>query len=180
MQGRGLVQFLSVILGLVCLYYCWNTWACSQVEKDAASYAQNKHSDAISSGINPDSVNLLVRISKNFYLDSMTKSDESIFLGQTYKQCRETKLNMGLDLQGGMSLTLQVSLIDVIKTLSNNSRSKELSLTIDGQIQEVISSKIRVLVKKSNRYAYLIKFKESDYFKTLRNKMAWKGNMRSK
>ena len=85
MQGRGLVQFLSVILGLVCLYYCWNTWECSQVEKDAVSYAQNKHAEAISSSINPDSVNVLVRSSKNFYMDSMTKSDETIFLNQTYK-----------------------------------------------------------------------------------------------
>ena len=69
---------------------------------------------------------------------------------------------------------------EVLEVTFENSRSKELSLTIDGQIQKVISSKIRVLVEKSNCSAYLVKFKESDYFKTLRNKMAWKGNMRSK
>ena len=69
---------------------------------------------------------------------------------------------------------------EVLEVTFENSRSKELSLTIDGQVQEVISSKTRLLVRKSNRSAYLVKFKESDYFKTLRNKMAWKGNMRSK
>jgi len=68
----------------------------------------------------------------------------------------------------------------VIEVTFEDSGNKELSLTIDGQIQEIISNRMRVLIKKSSYFAYLVKFKEHDYFKTLRNKMSWKGNMRSK
>ncbi len=69
---------------------------------------------------------------------------------------------------------------EIISVTFENSMNKDLSLTIDGQIQEVISNNISVLVKKSIYSSYLVKFKEYDYFKTLRNKMSWKGNMRLK
>ena len=134
MQGRGLIKFLSIVLGLVCMYYVVNTYLCSQVEKEAVSFAENKYSEALKDGKNLDSVRLLIKGAKHFYLDSM--ANEKIYLGpisffgNTYKQCRETKLNLGLDLQGGMSLTLQVSLVDVIKTLSNDARSTALNKAI--------------------------------------------------
>ena len=73
-----------------------------------------------------------------------------------------------------------ISSDETIELTFENSRNKELSLTVDGQIQEAISNKIKVIVKKSDHFAYLIKFKDYDYFKTLRNKMFWKGNIRSK
>ena len=73
-----------------------------------------------------------------------------------------------------------ISADKAIDVTFDNSMNKDLSLTIDGQIQEVISNNINVFVKKSIYSAYLIKFQEYDYFKTLRNKMSWKGNMRLK
>ena len=69
---------------------------------------------------------------------------------------------------------------DIIDITFEDTGNKQLSLTIDGQIQEIISNTSKVLVRKSDYAAYLIKFKEDDYFQTLRNKMSWKGNMRLK
>jgi len=57
---------------------------------------------------------------------------------------------------------------------------KKLSLTVDGQIQEIISSQSKIAIKKSNYSAYLVKFKDHNYFKTLRKKMSWRGNLRIK
>jgi len=125
MQAKGLVKILSITLAIVSFYYLINTWYCSDIENDAQSYAEAKYANDMLDPVNRDSILKLIKSTKYFYLDSMT--NEEIFLGRTYKQCRETKLNLGLDLQGGMSLTLQVSLVDVIKRLSNNARSPELN-----------------------------------------------------
>ena len=73
-----------------------------------------------------------------------------------------------------------ISSDETIEFSFEGSRNKKLSLTIDGQIQESISNGIKVLVKESSHVAYLVKFKDDDYFQTLRNKMSWKGNMRLK
>ena len=128
MQAKGLVKLLSITLAIVSCYYLINTWYCSNVENEAQAYAEAKYANELSDPAKKDSIFKLIKSTKYFYLDSMT--NEPLFMGRTYKQCRETKLNLGLDLQGGMSLTLQVSLIDVIKRLSNNSRSPVLNNVI--------------------------------------------------
>ena len=51
---------------------------------------------------------------------------------------------------------------------------------MDGQIQKVIGSDSKILLKKSRHHAHLIKFNKYDYFSTLRDKMYWKGNLRIK
>ncbi|MGZ3919956.1 MAG: protein translocase subunit SecDF, partial [Bacteroidia bacterium] len=37
-----------------------------------------------------------------------------------YEECKKNELNLGLDLRGGMNVTLEVSVMDIIKNLSNN------------------------------------------------------------
>ena len=70
--------------------------------------------------------------------------------------------------------------LDIIDVNFDNSEKKKLSLTVDGQIQEIINSDSEILVKKSKHSAHLIKFNKYDYFQTLRDKMYWKGNLRIK
>ena len=53
------------------------------------------------------------------YLDSV--SSDVLYFGYTYKQCKEQELNLGLDLKGGMNVTLEVSVGDILKILANNS-----------------------------------------------------------
>ena len=55
-----------------------------------------------------------------------------------------------------------------------------LSLNVDGQIQESISRKSKIIIEKSQYTSKIIKFNDYDYYKTLRNKMNWKGNLRFK
>ena len=69
---------------------------------------------------------------------------------------------------------------DIIEIDFDNSENKKLSLTVDGQIQKVIGSDSKILLKKSRHHAHLIKFNKYDYFSTLRDKMYWKGNLRIK
>lgn len=61
---------------------------------------------------------------KAFYTDKYLKdnSNEVIYpvLGKTYQECKESEINLGLDLKGGMSVTLEVSIPDLIVNLSDN------------------------------------------------------------
>ena len=61
-----------------------------------------------------------------------------------------------------------------------DSKDHLLSLNIDGQIQEMIEGDSKVGIKKSQYASKIIKFTDHDYYKTLRSKMNWKGNLRFK
>ena len=37
-----------------------------------------------------------------------------------YRECKERELNLGLDLKGGMNVTMEVSVVDIIKSMSGN------------------------------------------------------------
>ncbi|MBT6005383.1 MAG: protein translocase subunit SecDF, partial [Prolixibacteraceae bacterium] len=59
-----------------------------------------------------------------FYLDSISGEEVYNFLGLkqfTYKDVKELEMNLGLDLKGGMNVTLEVEVIDLIKAMSNYS-----------------------------------------------------------
>ena len=100
MQNKGLVRVFAICLALVCIYYLSFTFATGKVKKDAAAYGQG---DAQL---------------EHVYLDSMAQ--EKIYLGNTYKDCQEKELNLGLDLKGGMNVILELSIPDVLKALSGN------------------------------------------------------------
>ena len=65
-------------------------------------------------------------------------------------------------------------------TFESDKVNKDLSMTIDGQIQESIDSNSMIFIKKSKHYASMIKFNEDNYYSTLRKKMNWKGDLRYK
>jgi len=100
MQNKGLVRIFAICLALVCVYYLSFTFATNKVGKNAKEYAQGNEQ--------------LERV----YLDSM--AHEKIYLGNTYKDCQEKELNLGLDLKGGMNVILELSIPDVLKALSGN------------------------------------------------------------
>jgi len=128
MQGKGIIQFFTAALILVCIYQLSFTWVVKNAESNALEFAKesiNTEPDAsvVNKGAYLDSVNNVIVQRKRTYLDSI--SNEVIYnLGIvefTYQQCKDQQLNLGLDLQGGMSVVLQVSVEDIIKGMSNYS-----------------------------------------------------------
>ena len=76
---------------------------------------------------------------------------------------------------------LIISSEEMIKvTFEKSLFNKKISLTADGQKQEVINHDSEVIISKSNHIAKIIKFQDEGYYSTLRNKMNWKGNLRYK
>ena len=98
MQNKGLVRLLAVCLALVCAFYLSFSFVTSHYDKKAKEYAAG---DAAK---------------EYFYLDSIAA--QKVWFGYTLKQCREKEINLGLDLKGGMNVTMEVSVPDILRALS--------------------------------------------------------------
>ncbi|EMR01113.1 protein translocase subunit SecDF [Cesiribacter andamanensis] len=119
MNNKGLVVVLTVVVTLLCLYYLSFTFVSRQVQKDATAYA------TLADG----SVSYA---RKQAYLDSVWHEPVYNFLGMeyTYKDVKNTELNLGLDLQGGMNVTLEVSPVEVIRGMAGNVEDPALQAAI--------------------------------------------------
>ncbi len=119
MQAKGLVKFFTIALVLVCLYQLSFTFFASRVNNKAKDFALQ------TVGVDASDQNYDYHLDKQkrFYLDSVANKDV-VNLGvtsYTYNECKEKQINLGLDLQGGMSVTMQIALEDLIKSMANNS-----------------------------------------------------------
>ena len=98
MQNKGLVITLAACLALVSSFYLSFSFVTKYYDNKAVEYAQG---DA----------------AKEYqYLDSI--AGEKVWFGYTLKECREKEINLGLDLKGGMNVTMEVSVPDIIRALS--------------------------------------------------------------
>jgi SecD/SecF fusion protein len=107
MQNKGLIKFFAIIFALVSIYQLSFTFVSSKIKNDAQSIANG----------NPEK--------EARYLDSIGK--EKVFnLGFadfTFDEVKDKQINKGLDLEGGINVILQISVKDILKGLSNNSKN---------------------------------------------------------
>ena len=111
MQNKGAIRFVAIALVLVCLYQLFFTVVTTREEKKATAFATEADG----------SMNL---VKYNNYIDSLSSTPVYNFFflkNFTYRECKEREINLGLDLKGGMNVILEVSVVDVIKSLSNYS-----------------------------------------------------------
>lgn len=124
MQNKGLIVILTVVISILCFYYLSFTLISRSVQKDAVEYATTTKGE----------VNL---IKKQAYLDSVWNKPVYNMLGlkeYTYKEVKNSEISLGLDLQGGMHVTLEVSPIDIIRGLSGNSTDSAFVKTLNKTI----------------------------------------------
>jgi SecD/SecF fusion protein len=101
MQNKGAIRIFAILLGLVCLYQLSFTVATRMAE---STYEEMMATDVDEA---------------NKYLEEFKYN---IFVKEySYMECKERELNLGLDLKGGMNVTLEISLQEMIRSLSNNS-----------------------------------------------------------
>ncbi|PTR01337.1 SecD/SecF fusion protein [Mucilaginibacter yixingensis] len=103
MQGKGVIKFFAIILAIACLYQLSFTWVTHNVESKAKAYANG----------NEDK--------EKAYLDSISNQPVYPIFKHDYTYCKNNELALGLDLKGGMNVTMQIALSDLIKSLSDNS-----------------------------------------------------------
>lgn len=132
MQLKGLVKVFTVALILISLYQLSFTLAVRNVEGKAKDQARREvlsiHPDA-----KGDVLNDLLEARFEKITDSL--QGEIVFSiplikKYTYQEAKEQELNLGLDLQGGMNVTLEVSLDELVRSMSNNPADPALNKAI--------------------------------------------------
>ncbi len=111
MRNKGVVVTLTIVITALCLYYLSFTFVTAKINREAIAQATDKDG----------SIDLS---KKQAYLDSLwNKPVYNIFGAEyTYKEIKDNELSLGLDLQGGMHVVLEISPIDIVKGLSGNNQ----------------------------------------------------------
>jgi len=149
-------MLFTLLFAVVCLYQLSFTWVVNGVEDDAYEYAINKAENA--QLIKKDSLfNQEDFIEKKYklYLDSVSSEDVyNIWIAKyTYNDCKQRQINLGLDLKGGMNVTLEVMVVDVLKALSNNSTDSLFNLALNNSINAQKNSQKDFMTLFSEEYA---------------------------
>ncbi len=121
MQSKGFITVVAVALFIVCVFYLSFSFVTSHYEENAAEYAATM---AKTTDVTDDTYKTYY----NAYLDSIEK--EKVFLGYTFQEAREMEVGLGLDLKGGMNVTLQISVPDILKALSNENPDPKFNQAI--------------------------------------------------
>ena len=134
MQGKGVVQFFLVLMAIVCIYQFKLVVPTQKVEGNAVSYAQSIAGTDVGKAFNE---------AKSKYLDSM--SSEKCFSipllrDYTYSDLKASQLKMGLDLEGGMSVVMQVNLKEFLQNLANRSKDQTFNLALDNAEKRLTTS----------------------------------------
>lgn len=135
MQNKGAIKIFAILLALACIFYLSFTWVTTGVENDAKEYAENITNSAKTKMAAKDYAKGNLSKEKSYldsiqehvadrYLDSMQKQTvyDILIADYTYEECKKNAINLGLDLRGGMNVTLEVSVKDIVENLSNNSK----------------------------------------------------------
>jgi SecD/SecF fusion protein len=165
MQLKGLVRIFAWALVLICLYQLSFTWFVqrheSSMEEKAEKwlkanyptpqqkYADNKDQQTLYA----DTLKQLKQQRLQRLLDS-TKNEKIVLGLGTYNYAKGQELMLGLDLQGGMSVTMEVGLDGLIKSLANFTKDASFNKALDEAIK-----------RKANSGADLITLFEEEYNK---------------
>jgi SecD/SecF fusion protein len=124
MKNKGAVKFFAIALALVCLFQLSFTFVSNHVESNARDYAQGdtaRYTYFIDSVMQVPVYNVLVK-------------------EYTFQEVKERELNLGLDLRGGMNVTLELSVIDIIRDLSNKNTDPRFQQALSVASERAVNS----------------------------------------
>ncbi|MXV15852.1 protein translocase subunit SecDF [Hufsiella ginkgonis] len=103
MQGKGLIKVFTIVFAIICLYCLSFTWLARKVENDAEKFSKGDNDKY------------------NGYLDSVASLPVLDFPKYiTYQYAKAREIPLGLDLKGGMNVTMEISLVDLVRNLANS------------------------------------------------------------
>ena len=117
MKNKGLIKFVAWLFGLVCVFQLLLTFQFNRVEERADNYAINLVEES------EENFDTKRRDAKLRYVDSISNIPvfNILIADYTYDELKKRSMKLGLDLRGGINAILQISVKDILKTLSNNS-----------------------------------------------------------
>lgn len=115
MKSKGAIKFFAIALAVVCLFQLSFTIVTTVVENKADNFSQGDPAK------------------RKQYLDSISHEPvyDLLVREYSYMECKERELNLGLDLQGGMHVTLEVSVDKLLRELSNNNQNETFQKALD-------------------------------------------------
>ena len=116
MQNKGFVKVIALLFTLVCVFYL------------SFSFVTNYHDGRAEES--PKGA--------QHYLDSM--QNEKVWFGHTLRECRERQIGLGLDLQGGMNVIMEVSVPDVVKALAGHKVDPVFNQAVATAKKEAVTS----------------------------------------
>ena len=122
MQNKGAIRTIAIIFALIFIYQLSFTLVTKRVEKKAVKYAEAEASKLANT--NEATYGLIKDQKETYYLDSISNVNvyNLLFKKYTYRDAKEREINLGLDLKGGMNVTLEVSVKDIVKALAGHSQ----------------------------------------------------------
>ena len=144
MQNKGAIKIFAILLALACIFYLSFTWVTRGVETDAKEYAESISNSAgvqatAKKYANGDATKELFYVDSlkeklvDKYLDSLKNQPvyDLLIASYTYDECKKREINLGLDLRGGMNVTLEISVKDIIKNLSNDNQDAAFKKSLE-------------------------------------------------
>ena len=119
MRNKGLIIALTLVVTALCAYFLFFTYISRGVQSKAVAYAT--HDGKLNEG------------QRQHYLDSVWRAP--VFGPFTYREVRQSELGLGLDLKGGMHVTLEVSPVEIVRAMSGNSKDPAFNKALE-QAQE--------------------------------------------
>ena len=141
MQNKSAIWLFTILLVLASIYTISFSWVVSGVEDEAKDVAKKKL-DSLKqtqtlTQFQSDSVAQKFEIE---YLTEVGGKEAYPLLGYTYNDCKEREINLGLDLQGGMHVTLEVSIPDLIRSLAASNKTNPTFVKIIDRAKEMQKS----------------------------------------
>ncbi len=115
MRYKGLIITLTVIVSVLCAYFLFFTYVSRGVQQKAVNYASRNGQ--------------LNETKRQHYLDSVWRAP--VFGSYTYRDVKQSELGLGLDLKGGMHVTLEVSPVEIVRAMAGNSKDPAFNKAID-------------------------------------------------
>ncbi|TAD92394.1 MAG: protein translocase subunit SecDF [Bacteroidetes bacterium] len=147
MQMKGMVRVFAALMIIFSFYQLSFSWfvksheakmlakAERQVKAGMPAAAAKYPTNAEARGLYEDTLKEAIRIRNQRLLDSTAKQTITWF-GQDYKFAKDQEAKLGLDLQGGMNVTLEVGMADLLRSLSAYSKDKAFTQALTKAVAE--------------------------------------------
>jgi len=140
MQNKGTIRFFAIAFALVSLYQLSFTLVTAITKNKAEKYASNEQVFALAKQLAKNDalleaslIDSIKTARTQYYLDSVANQPvyNILIRKYTYKECMDREINLGLDLKGGMNVTMEVSVADVVRQMSGNSTNPVFTKAMD-------------------------------------------------
>lgn len=139
MRNKGFFWFLTVLLTAVCIYQLSFTWVATSTENKADKEADRRLEELMAEASKNGGIAYLPNntkvdfsepeakeIAKGAFVNQILKEKAETpvypIFGSTFQDVKKRSLAFGLDLVGGMSVTLEISIPDLVKSYARNER----------------------------------------------------------